>query len=180
VAAVLLTGRPGCGKTTLIRRVIDSLGVEADGFYTQEVRGPDGRRRGFQIITLDGSTATLSSVDLRSPYRVGRYGVDLAGIDGVAVPAIRRAVQSQRLVVVDEIGKMELFSLSFRRAVLEALEDGRCLLGTILLGPHPFADSIKARPDVRVIELTEANRAQMHEKVISLVRACLERPDRPA
>jgi len=180
VAAVLLTGRPGCGKTTLIRQVIDSLGVKADGFYTQEMRGPDGRRRGFQIITLDGSTATLSSVDIRSPHRVGRYGVDLANIEGVAVPAIRRAVQRRHLVVVDEIGKMELFSPSFRQAVLEALEGGRCLLGTILLGPHPYADAIKARPDVRVIELTEANRAQMRERVISLVWACLEGGDRPA
>ncbi len=180
MAAVLLTGRPGCGKTTLIRRVIDSLAVDADGFYTQEMRAPDGRRRGFQIITLDGAAATLSSVDIRGPHRVGRYGVDLAGIDGVAVPAVRRAVERRCLVVVDEIGKMELFSPSFRRAVLEALDAGRCLLGTILLGPHPFADSIKARPDVRLIQLTEANRVEMRERVVSLVRACLNEPGRPA
>lgn len=169
MAAILLTGRPGCGKTTLIRQVIASLGVDAGGFYTQEIRGPEGRRRGFQIVTLDGRTATLSSVDVASRYRVGRYGVDLASIERVAVPAIREAVQRRDLVVVDEIGKMELFSQAFRQAVMEALESGCCLLGTILLGSHPFADAIKARPDVEVIELSEGNRAEVRERLASRV-----------
>jgi nucleoside-triphosphatase len=175
MAAILLTGRPGCGKTTLLREVIASLGVDAGGFYTQEVRGPDGRRRGFQIVTLDGRAATLSSVDIAGRYRVGRYGVDLAGIEGVAVPAIREAVRRGELVVVDEIGKMELFSQAFRRAVMEAVESGCCLLGTIMLGPHPFADAIRARPDVEVIELSEGNRTEVREQLASRVLAHVER-----
>lgn len=173
VPAILLTGRPGCGKTTLIRRVIASLGVEAGGFYTREVRGPDGRRRGFEIVTLAGATATLSSVDVSGPHRVGRYGVDLANVDRVAVPALRQARERGQLVVVDEIGKMELLSAAFRGEVLRALDEGRLVLGTILLGSHPFADAVRARPDVRVIEVTETNRAKVETVVAALVREAL-------
>jgi nucleoside-triphosphatase len=176
---ILLTGRPGCGKTTVIRRAAELIGLErCVGFYTEEVR-EKGRRVGFDVVTLDGRRGRLARVGARGP-RVSRYGVDLESFEALGVETLERALLAgARLLVVDEIGKMELFSTSFRQAVLDALEGGRCLLGTILLGPNPFADSIKARPDVRVIELTESNRADVGDRAISLVRACLEKADQP-
>jgi len=167
--AFLLTGRPGCGKTTLIRRLVEGLGVSAGGFYTEEIRR-GGRRAGFARITLDGRTATMASVHSPSRHRVSKYGVDLEAIDGVGVPAIERATTEAALVVIDEIGKMELFSNLFRQAVLAALESGKPVLGSIMLAPHPWADAVKARPEVEVILLTEANRSQVQSDLLTRLR----------
>jgi nucleoside-triphosphatase len=167
--AFLLTGRPGCGKTTLIRRLVEALGVPAGGFYTEEIRR-GGRREGFALVTLDGQTATLASVHTPSRYRVSKYGVDLEAIDEVGAPAIERAMAGAALVVIDEIGKMELFSNRFRQAVLSALESGKPLLGTIMLVPQAWADAIKARPEVEVILLTEVNRSQVESDLLARLR----------
>jgi nucleoside-triphosphatase len=167
--AFLLTGRPGCGKTTLIRRLVEALGVAAGGFYTEEIRR-GGRREGFALATLDGQTATLASVHTASRHRVSKYGVDLKAIDEVGAPAIERATARAALIVVDEIGKMELFSNRFRQAVLSALESGKPLLGTIMLAPQAWADAIKARPEVEAILLTEDNRSQVETDLLARLR----------
>jgi nucleoside-triphosphatase len=81
------------------------------------------------------------------------------------VPALRQAVHECSIVVVDEIGKMEMMSLAFRGMLLEVLDSGKRLLGTIMLQPHPFADRIKSDPRVQVILLSKSNRPQVLGKV---------------
>ena len=175
MAAVLITGRPGVGKTTLVRRVLEALDAPASGFYTRETRGADGRRTGFELVTLDGLAVTLASVDLAGVPRVGRYGVDIDALERAGVPAIEAAVEADRLVVVDEIGKMELLSTAFQRAIVEALRRHRLLFGTIMQAAHPFADELKAQPDTLLHELTEANREEIAALVEAQLRAGLGR-----
>ena len=168
--ACLLTGEPGCGKTTIIKEVLASTNKSAGGFYTEEIR-TKGVREGFKIITLDGKSAVLSHVDIRSPHRVSKYRVDVESMDKTAVTALREAIQSKDIIVIDEIGKMELFSSAFKDAVIEALQSEKKVLGTIMLASHPWADKIKERPEVEVIQVTRLNRNEVVNQVMAWVGA---------
>jgi len=176
--ALLLTGRPGVGKTTVIRAVVDQLSIPAGGFYTEEIR-EGGRRTGFRLVGLDEESpqaGVLASVNISSSYRVGNYGVSLTDLERVGVAAIRRAVAQPQvgLVIVDEIGKMELFSLAFRDAVLSALASPKPVLATVMARPHRWVDAIKAGPDVSLVEVTRSNRHVLPDLVLGWLRRLRE------
>jgi nucleoside-triphosphatase len=170
--ALLVTGPPGCGKTTLIRGAVAELGVPAAGFYTEEIRAA-GRREGFALVTLDGRRATLASVRIRGPHRVSKYGVDVQALESVGLPALEEAAVGAKLLVVDEIGKMELLSPRFREAVLRALDAGGPVLASIMLSRHPFADALKARDDIRLIQITPDTRERVLGEVVTALRRML-------
>ena len=159
IRKLLLTGRPGCGKTTLIKRVVNKLALPDGGFYTEEMR-EGGTRVGFKLVTLDGEEVVFAHVDFKTRERVGRYGLDLSALEAVGVKAIREAVRTQ-LVVIDEIGPMEIRSAIFRDAVSEALDSNVPILATIVDRSLPFTDAIKKRADVTVIEVRPDNREQL-------------------
>jgi nucleoside-triphosphatase len=165
----LLTGSPGTGKTTVITQAIAGSEIKAGGFYTEEIRS-GGTRQGFRIVTLDGQDAILAHVDNPSRYRVSKYGVDIGNLDNIGVAAIERAIAESDLIVIDEIGKMELFSPRFREVVLKAIDSGKKVLGTIMLNPHPFADDVRRRPNVKVIELTRANHDQVLKEILDWLK----------
>ncbi len=157
---VLLTGRPGCGKTTLVKRVVKNLSQRAAGFYTEEIRD-GGIRVGFRLVTLEGDEGVLAHIDFKTSERVGKYGLELSALEAVGVNAIREAMQAKRLIVVDEIGPMEIRSVGFRAAVNDALDSELPVLATIFSRSLPFTDAIKSRPDVVLIEVSLNNREQL-------------------
>ena len=157
---ILLTGRPGCGKMTLVKRVAKNLPQRAAGFYTEEIRDR-GVRVGFRLVTLDGNEGVLAHVDFTTPERVGKYRLDLSALEAVGVDAIRKAMQGERLIVIDEIGPMEIRSAPFREAVVDALDSQLPVLATIFLRSLPFTDAIKSRPNVVLIEISLNNRERL-------------------
>ncbi len=169
MSAVLITGPPGCGKTTLVRKAVTELDVAAAGFYTEEIRSA-GRREGFALGTLDGRRATLASVRIHGPHRVSKYGVDLEALETVGLPALENA--DAKLLIIDEIGKMELLSQRFREAVVRALDGATPLLASIMISRHPFTETVRSRDDIRLINLTPENRdSALSEVVIALEEA---------
>ena len=168
---LLLTGRPGIGKTTIIKAVVQALGDRAGGFYTEEIRGPGGRK-GFRLITLDGEETILAHIRLKGGGRprVGRYGVDVAALDRVGVAAIRRALSDREVIVIDEIGKMELFSGNFKEAVMQAVLSPRPLVATIMAKKNAWADALKMMPGITLWEVTRENRDALPDQVLSWLR----------
>jgi len=156
---ILFTGPPGCGKTTLIKRIVQELQTPSTGFFTQEIR-EKGKRVGFTINTLAGKEALLAHINVSGQYRVGRYGVVIESIDSVAVPSMIPKTPNES-VVVDEIGKMECFSSLLRKTVLDVLDMPNVVIGTISLRGGQFIKEIKDHSDVLVIEMSEMNRDEL-------------------
>jgi nucleoside-triphosphatase len=154
---ILLEGRPGVGKTTVAVRlagIVRERGLSLTGFVTEELR--EGRRRvGFAVETFAGERATLAHVTFSGPPRVGRYGVDLEAFERVALPALAGAGEAQ-LVLIDELGKMELASEAFRDAVSELFRGRLPVIATVHVMRHPFTDALKQ--EAELIQVTHRNR----------------------
>jgi nucleoside-triphosphatase len=165
---LLLEGRPGIGKTTVARRLLALLrdaGVPLGGFVTDEVR-TGGRREGFAVQTVAGQRGVLAHVELPGPPRVGRYGVDLPAFERVALPAmVAPRPVGVVVVVVDELGRMELASAAFRDAMSDLLDREVAVVATVHVHRHPFTDALKRRPDLRVIRVTERSRDALPERL---------------
>lgn len=175
VRHILLTGPPGSGKSTVLSAALPRLraaGWHTFGFWTPEIR--HGRRReGFAIELLDGRREVLASKDQPGPPRVGGYGVRVDAVERLAVPEIERGIavagEGRVALVMDEIGKMELCSEAFRRAVLAAFDSGACVLATIMAGSHPVADAIKSRADATLLTVTPHNRDALPQRIITAI-----------
>jgi len=171
---VLLTGRPGIGKTTIIRKALAALGLRSGGFYTQELRGPKGRV-GFSLNSLDGRSGILAHVDCDSPHRVSRYGVNVPDMLAIGVPALNEALAGSELIVADEIGRMEIFCPEFCEAIVRCLDSPKPLLGTLQARRDPFINQIRSREDVELVEVTNDNRDALPDIVVAKVRELLAR-----
>ena len=168
---VLLVGRPGIGKTTLIKRLAQALrGRPIDGFLTEELR-EHGQRLGFWLSSLDGRQALLARKGMVGPHRVGDYTVNVAVLDDVAVGILRRAMGRALVLFIDEIGAMELCSQAFQQAVAEALAHGPRIVATGALQGPPFLDAVKRRKDVELIPLSEANRTAIYDELLARLQA---------
>lgn len=161
----LLTGPPRVGKTTIVRAVISRLKDKCAGFYTEEIKESD-ERVGFKLSTIANKSCVLSHKDIRGHFHVGKYGVSLECIEEVGVPAIKQGIKAGKIIVIDEIGKMETLSRPFRLSVLDALNSRSLVIGTMLFKRQPFCDKIRARKDVEVIEVTEENRDKIQDIII--------------
>ena len=172
---VFITGEPGIGKTTLVKSVAKKLGKEAIGFWTEEVRDrKSGKRKGFKVVTTEGSETIFASKTFRSKKLVGSYGVNVKRFEDAVIPVLEKALRSagKKVVVIDEVGKMELFSRSFREIVRELAHDPRVtLLATLpIRDVHPLVKELRRLPGSVLIELKKSNRDQMDEEILKLLK----------
>jgi nucleoside-triphosphatase len=171
VKNVLLTGVPGCGKTTVVRRVIERLrDLRLAGFYTQELRKA-GKRVGFEAVGLGGTRDPLADVETASDLRVGRYGVDLAAFETLLNAELVSPPGQVDLYVLDEVGKMECFSELFVAATKRILEGPVPVLATVAAKGSGFIAQVRSRTDAELLTVTPANRDALPEMIAERTRA---------
>ncbi len=167
---ILLTGIPGVGKTTLIKNIYKKLAFLCPtGFYTEEIR-EDGERKGFALISLIGTKRVLAHIDLESAYSVGKYGIDVKGFDSF-LDSINFFASNSKLVIIDEIGKMECMSSKFKRIVKEVLDSEKLVIATVALKGKGFIEEVKKRNDIIIFEVTLKNRDSLLEEILKVIMA---------
>ena len=174
---LFVTGRPGIGKTSVLLRAVEELklkGYKIGGMLSREVR-EKGVRIGFEIIDFySGRRGWLAHVNQPVGPKVSKYRVNLNDLDVVGVGSIRDAARNAQIILIDEIGPMELFSQAFREVVVEAMNSGKPLLGTIhFKARDPLINLIGNRDDSEVIEVTYENRAYLHNILIEKITEAL-------
>ena len=154
---IFLTGRPGIGKTTIIKKWISEILEQAGGFYTEEIR-EKGKRIGFKIKTIDGKKGILAEIG-RGKYNIGKYKVNLETFEEIGVKTLEEELKDERIkyIIIDEIGKMELFSEKFKLVVKDILKSNKNVIGVITMANNEFIEELK-KYDIKIIEINEKNR----------------------
>ncbi len=176
-AKILLTGLPGCGKTTAVMKIIDNLDSERiAGFYTQEIR-QNKTRKGFSWKRLDGTEGVLAHIKIKGPSRVGKYGVDVAGFENSVVPILDAERTDVELFVIDEIGKMECLSKKFVAAVRRLFASEKSVLATVAQKGTGLISEVKNYPNTELFNLTRAGRDKTVAEILQIL-SFLKRPSR--
>ena len=174
---ILITGPPGIGKTTLIKNLSEELkDLHPSGFTSGEIR-EKGIRKGFELVSLGGKRGILAHVDIRSSFRVGKYGVDIHGFEGflAAIPLHDTAID---LIIIDEIGKMECFSRTFTNMIRTILDSDKVVIASVALKGSGFIQEVKGRADGTLIEITHRNRDSLCNEITRIVREIVPSRDR--
>lgn len=155
----VITGRPGVGKSTVLKEVISILkgnGWRVGGIICPEVRA-GGRRIAFEIVDLlTGERGVLASTSPTDGPIVGRYYVNMRDLDRISLTAIGRSLEEADLTAIDEIGPMEMKSDTFRNIIKKALSSDRRLIAVVHIR---LVNNIKSNfQNLIVFEVTENNR----------------------
>ena len=166
---ILLTGLPGCGKTTAVMKIIDNLDCEkVAGFYTREIR-QNNVRKGFSWKRLDGTEGILAHINIKGHSRVGKYGVDVAGFEKDVVPILDAEKANAELFIIDEIGKMECLSGKFVTAVRRLFASDKSVLATVAQKGAGLISEVKNYPDTELFNLTSAGREKAVAEILQIL-----------
>lgn len=129
---IIISSKPGVGKTTLVKELLSYIKVSVCGFYTEEIK-ENNKRVGFKVVNLaDKEEAILAHVYIEGPRRVGKYKVNIKDFEPMAIKVLEQALKGKEgLVIIDEIGRMELFSRAFRQLVIKLLSSRKNVIFTI-------------------------------------------------
>ncbi len=176
---LFVTGRPSIGKTTVLLNSIEGLrarGYSVGGMTSREIR-EGGARIGFQITDLKtGDRGWLAHINQPTGPQVSKYRVNLSDLEAIGVKAIHTALREADIVVVDEVGPMELFSQAFKQVIKDAVDSRKLILGVI---HHSARNStielIRKRDDAQILEVTFENRSRLHNILIRNTLQYLQR-----
>lgn len=168
---LLVTGPPRSGKTTVLQRVRERL--EAEGYRTGGIACPelrsddDGDRVGFEVVDLiSGDSRVLAHVDRADGPTVGKYRVNVEGVDAICEAAFERADTGADVLIVDEIAPMEVYSEAFVREVRRGLDADRPLVAAIhYRSTAGFIGEVKGRDDTETFEVTDSTRDDLPERL---------------
>lgn len=166
---VLLTGEIGAGKSTALRAALARMEIRADGIetYSPQPRGVlpktlylrayGEERQGMLLCILpDGD----------------KSGVTRA-FDAEAARLLLQAKDTADVIVIDEIGRLERDAHAYHDALRACFDGPAPVLGAIRKHKADWADWIREREDVLLLEVTRENRDALPAMVARCLRDAL-------
>lgn len=165
---LFITGKPGSGKTTLIKEVCRDKSSRFGGFFTEELREGNSRS-GFVIRTIDGKHGIFAKKGMKSKYKLDKYGLDLNMLHDIGIQSINNAIEEDKIIVIDEIGSMEIMSEEFRKILIECLNSQNKILATIRHNSQPFTDKIKKMENASLLYLSRQNYPEVKQEILEWI-----------
>ncbi|OGS26293.1 MAG: hypothetical protein A2297_01540 [Elusimicrobia bacterium RIFOXYB2_FULL_48_7] len=160
-----ISGKPGAGKTTLVREVTLPILDRAGGFYTEEILDESGKLSGFKLKTLSGLEGILASKNLKSVNKLNKYGIDLNVLESMGVKALTDALRDKELIVIDELGTMAAISGAFREAFVKCVASEKKLLATLRYNSQPYTQETSMMVNSFVVTLTNENYPEIKQQL---------------
>jgi len=166
-----ITGMPNVGKTDTLIKIIKSLeehGYTVEGMITEPIIKKK-KRVGFYVKDWQTQEKEIfAHLDYETKEKVGNYGVDTDALEKIGVPAIEKAILDEEIniIVIDEIGKMEMLSEKFCEMVTAALDSDKPIIVTLHKKSRtPLLQDVRRRDDIRILEVTPVNRNLLPYKI---------------
>jgi nucleoside-triphosphatase len=162
VSRIAVTGSPGVGKSTMVAKAAAATGMRVGGVLARDKRYKD-RRIGFELLDLASGAVGMLADETGTGPQLGKYRVHPEDLDGIGAKAVEDALKCE-LIVVDEVGPMELTSHRFISAVEMAIASPRPMLVVL----HEWSNhrlAKKIRSTFKVIAVTRDNRETLVDEI---------------
>ncbi len=164
---IAVTGSPGIGKSTLVAKVISGTKLRVGGVLARD-RCYKDRRTGFELLDLSTGMVGILADEAGDGPQLGKYRVHLDDLDRIGAQAVENALGCD-LIVVDEVGPMELSSHRFVLAVEKAIASPKPMLVVL----HQWSNhrlAKKIRGSFRVLTVTRENRDSLVDKIVQALK----------
>ncbi|OGS21368.1 MAG: hypothetical protein A3J83_05160 [Elusimicrobia bacterium RIFOXYA2_FULL_40_6] len=173
---IFITGKIGCGKTTLIKEVTLPILNKIGGFYTEEISDSNNKRLGYKLKTFSGQEGIFASKELKSEHKLNKYGLEMNVIEGLGVKSVIDALQDKEVIVIDEVGTMGIISQLFRETLVKCLSSEKKVLATIRFGSQPYTDEISKMADTQLVLLNRENYPEIKKQIKDWLEKPWEKP----
>ena len=165
-------GPPKSGKSTLIAKLVNYFVFEkrysVRGFLTPEVK-KSGKRIGFDIedINTKERIRLARAEDFDTQYKLGKYCIFIEEFEKYLSQYDSIQGLNVNLIVIDEIGKMELLSFKFQEWIKKKFQLEIPIIATVGLAlKHPLKDNILNLPNIKLLNLNRQNQNEVFQEII--------------